>query len=103
MKMNGAGFLGKYNGYFEDWVFCIDMVICGHRGKAIREPLIMYRVHKESSGSRHKSGFQNMLEILRLDRKDFFSNPTYRKQLQSRMKKIIVVDSRERQADASLI
>jgi glycosyltransferase involved in cell wall biosynthesis len=102
MKMNGAGFLTKYNGYFEDWVFCIDLVICGYRGKAIREPLIMYRVHKESSGSRHKKGFQNMLEVLRRDREKFFSNPTYRKQLQSRMKKIIVVDSRERQTDASL-
>jgi hypothetical protein len=43
-----------------------------------------------------------MLEVLRRDRENFFSNPTYRKQLQSRMKKIIVVDSRERQAGASL-
>lgn len=103
MKMNGAGYLTRYNGYFEDWVFCIDMVICGYRGKAIREPLIMYRVHKESSGARHKSGFQMMLEILRRDRKNFFSNPTYRKQLQSQMKRIIVVDPLERHANAPLI
>ena len=29
---NGAGFLSKYNGYFEDWVFWIDMLECGYRG-----------------------------------------------------------------------
>ena len=94
-KMNGAGFLTRYNGYFEDWVFWIDMVICGYRGKAIKEPLIMYRVHKQSLGSRHKSGFENMLVILHRDRSRFFSNPSYRNHLNAQMKRVIVVDPRQ--------
>ena len=81
LAFNGAGFVSKYNGYFEDWVFWIDMVQCGYGGRAIPEPLIRYRVHDESLGARHRSGFDLMLRALKADRVRFFEDSSYRKQL----------------------
>ncbi|ULA58176.1 MAG: hypothetical protein LZF60_20231 [Nitrospira sp.] len=92
-EQNGFGFLSKYNGYFEDWVFWIDMVQCGYRGQVINEPLIRYRVHEKSLGATHKSGWKKMLPILHEDRREFFNNRSYRKQLEKSLNKRIYVQN----------
>jgi glycosyltransferase involved in cell wall biosynthesis len=91
--MNGSGFLTKYNGYFEDWVFWIDMVQCGFRGQVIREPLIRYRVHKTSLGATHKPGWDKMLAVLHEDRKEFFYNRSYRAKLEESLNKRIYIEN----------
>lgn len=92
-RQNGCGFLGKYNGYFEDWVFWIDLVECGFRGQVIKEPLIRYRVHKNSLGARHRAGFEGMLMVLQDDRKRFFHDRRYMKELEKRLNRRIYVEN----------
>jgi glycosyltransferase involved in cell wall biosynthesis len=92
---NGAGFLGKYNGYFEDWVFWIDMLACGYRGQAVAEPLIRYRVHANSLGATHRAGFAAMLETLHRDRARFFGSAAYRRQLARRLNRRVHVENPE--------
>jgi glycosyltransferase involved in cell wall biosynthesis len=86
-EFNGSGFLSKYNGYFEDWVFWIDMIQCGYRGQVIREPLIQYRVHQQSLGATHKAGFRSMLEVLHNDRYSFFHDAAYCNSLTRRLRR----------------
>lgn len=90
-EQNGSGFLTKYNGYFEDWVFWIDMVQCGYRGKVIPEPLIRYRVHKDSLGATHKPEFDSMLKVLHRDKNEFFNDQSYRRKLQKKLNRRIYV------------
>lgn len=90
---NGAGFLSRYNGYFEDWVFWIDMVRCGYRGQVIKEPLIRYRVHKASLGATHASEREKMLPVLYEERPEFFFNRSYRKQLCKNLNKRIYIEN----------
>lgn len=93
-EVNGSGFLSKYDGYFEDWVFWIDLVQCGFRGKVIKQPLICYRVHKGSLGATHKPGFDSMLRELRVDRSDFFHDAQYRARLGRRLNRRVYVRNR---------
>jgi glycosyltransferase involved in cell wall biosynthesis len=86
-RFNGAGFLSKYDGYFEDWVFWIDMVQSGYRGHVIREALIFYRVHRQSLGAIHKAGFADMLRVLHQDRADFFGSRSHRRKLAAALNK----------------
>lgn len=74
---NGKGFLSKYNGYFEDWVFWIDMIQAGYGGKVIKEPLIKYRIHKKSLSATHKPGYEKKLKELKKDRHKFFSSKSF--------------------------
>lgn len=74
---NGKGFLSKYNGYFEDWVFWIDMIQAGYGGKVIEEPLIRYRIHKKSLSATHKPGYEKKLKELKRDRHKFFSSKPF--------------------------
>lgn len=90
---NGSGFLTKYNGFFEDWVFWIDMLCCGYRGQVIKEPLILYRVHQGSLSATHKSGFDKMLKVLHEDRRQFFFDRSYRKQLERKLNRRIYIDN----------
>lgn len=90
-EQNGSGFLSKYDGYFEDWVFWIDMVQCGYRGQVIKEPLIRYRIHKASLGATHKKGYANMLEVLREDRKKFFCDHSYTSQLSKMLNRRVYI------------
>ena len=90
---NGAGFLSKYNGYFEDWVFWIDMVQCGYRGHAIEEPLIRYRIHRSSLGATHKPGFDTMLRLLHEDRGSFFRDRSYRRRLEKTLRRRIYIEN----------
>ncbi|MDF0673219.1 MAG: glycosyltransferase family A protein [Nitrospira sp.] len=92
-ERNGSGFLSRYNGYFEDWVFWIDMVQCGYRGQVIREPLIRYRVHKTSLGATHKPGRKKMLPVLHDDRREFFFDRSYQKQLEQVLNKRIYIEN----------
>ncbi|MGH8490352.1 MAG: glycosyltransferase family 2 protein [Gammaproteobacteria bacterium] len=92
-EQNGSGFITKYNGYFEDWVFWIDMVQCGYRGKVIPEPFIHYRVHKDSLGATHKTGWGEMLKVLHADRWKFFHSRTYRRNLSKMMSKRIYIEN----------
>jgi glycosyltransferase involved in cell wall biosynthesis len=92
-ESNGSGFLSEYNGYFEDWVFWIEMVQCGYRGVAIREPLIRYRVHDKSLGATHKPGFDKMLEVLHENKRDFFRNRTVSKQLEKYLSRRILMEN----------
>jgi glycosyltransferase involved in cell wall biosynthesis len=92
-ELNGAGFMSKYDGYFEDWVFWIDMVQCGYRGQVIEEPLIRYRVHEASLGARHRQGLHDMLKILREDRRDFFQDRKYRRRLERNLNKRIYIEN----------
>lgn len=92
-EQNGSGFLSRYNGYFEDWVFWIDMVQCGYRGQVVREPLIRYRVHKASLGATHKPGWKKMLPVLHNDRKKFFFDRSYQKQLEQVLNKRIYIEN----------
>jgi hypothetical protein len=86
---NGAGYLKKYDGYFEDWVFWIDLVRSGYRGQVIEEPLIRYRFHNQSLSTnfnsrtsfRRKPGYDQMLEVLKEDRRPFFYDRTYLREL----------------------
>lgn len=82
VKLNGEGFLSQYNGFFEDWVFWIDMVRSGFGGIAIKETLIKYRIHKNSLSAIHKSGFNKKLLDLKNDRKDFFKNDKVANEIQ---------------------
>jgi glycosyltransferase involved in cell wall biosynthesis len=84
---NGSGFLTKYNGYFEDWVFWIDMLHCGYRGKVIKEPLIRYRVHKNSLSATHRPNYEQMLKVLHEDRQRFFHDRKYRRQLEANLRR----------------
>jgi glycosyltransferase involved in cell wall biosynthesis len=93
-RRNGSGYLSKYDGYFEDWVFWIDMIQCGYRGTVITEPLILYRVHKDSLGATHKPGFRRMFEVLTEDRKEFFSDSSYRRRLEHRLHRRRYVQNR---------
>jgi glycosyltransferase involved in cell wall biosynthesis len=94
-RQNGSGFLTKYNGYCEDWVFWIDMIDCGYRGQVIKEPLIRYRVHKNSLSAVHKPGYEKMLQILYEDRGLFFYDRSYRKQLEKKLnRRIYIVNNR---------
>lgn len=68
VQAKGVGFLTKYNGYFEDWVFWIDMISTGYGGFAIKEPLIKYRIHRNSLSAKHKDGFSSKIQELRDDR-----------------------------------
>lgn len=86
-EFNGCGFLSKYNGYFEDWVFWIDMLQIGYRGAVIREPLIHYRVHSNSLGARSRTKFNEMLLVLHSDRKEFFNSSSYRRKIQKNLNK----------------
>jgi hypothetical protein len=98
---NGAGYLSQYDGVIEDWVFWIDMVRCGYRGKAIEEPLIRYRVHGSSmssqkegrSNSLHKPGFERMLKLLQEERKPFFTDRAYRKELEKKLNRRIYIEN----------
>ena len=92
-EWNGSGFLTKYDGYFEDWVFWIDMVQCGYRGQVIPEPLIRYRVHKASLGATHKPGWKTMLPVLHADRRAFFFDRSYRKKIEKQLSKRIYVEN----------
>jgi glycosyltransferase involved in cell wall biosynthesis len=92
-EANGSGFLTKYNGYFEDWVFWIDMVQCGYRGIVIKEALINYRVHKDSLSATYKPGFDNMLKVLHEDRKRFFQDRRYMRELHRRLNRSIRVEN----------
>jgi O-antigen biosynthesis protein len=88
-RNNGCGFLTKYHGYSEDWVFWIDAMLAGFGGKAIRETLIQYRVHADSLSGTHKPGFAEHLTGLYRDRRDFFSgkrSSDLRKKLSLQMK-----------------
>jgi glycosyltransferase involved in cell wall biosynthesis len=89
--LNGAGFLKKYDGYFEDWVFWIDLLHCGYRGKVIKEPLIRYRVHKTSLSATHKPGFDEMLRTLHEDKRDFFFDKSHRRQLEKRLNRRLYI------------
>ncbi|MEF3692463.1 MAG: glycosyltransferase [Candidatus Moraniibacteriota bacterium] len=92
-ELNRFGFLTKYNGYFEDWVFWIDMLRVGFGGVVIEEPLIRYRVHKNSLSAIHKSGFKDKLKQLKKDRKEFFYNDKYSKEIQSKIfRKIEIIN-----------
>lgn len=93
--LNGSGFLTKYNGYFEDWVFWIDMVECGYRGQVVPEALIRYRIHPNSLGATHRAGFARMLDTLHADRRDFFGKAAYRRQLGRRLNRRIQVENPE--------
>lgn len=90
-ESNGAGFLSRYNG-FEDWVFCIEMLECGYRGVAIEEPLIRYRIHSGSLGSTHKP-VGDRLKLLHEEKRDFFYNRKYRKRLEERLCKRLIVEN----------
>jgi glycosyltransferase involved in cell wall biosynthesis len=92
-KRNGAGFLSEYNGYFEDWVFWIEMVQCGYRGVAIKEPLIRYRVHNTSLGATHKPGFAKMLQVLHEKKKDFFQDRTVSRELEKGLSRRILMQN----------
>lgn len=92
-KWNRSGFLTKYDGYFEDWVFWIDMVQCGYWGRVVAEPLIRYRVHKASLGATHKPGFEKMLEILKEDRREFFYDRAYIKKLERNLNKRVYIEN----------
>ncbi|MBE0540487.1 MAG: glycosyltransferase family 2 protein [Verrucomicrobia bacterium] len=100
-RENGAGYLSKYDGIIEDWVFWIDMVRCGFRGQVIEEPLIRYRVHKDSmssqkegrSSSLHKPGFERMLKILQDERRPFFHDRSYRKQLEGKLNRRVYIEN----------
>jgi glycosyltransferase involved in cell wall biosynthesis len=92
-QKNGTGFLSEYNGYFEDWVFWIEMVQCGYRGVAIREPLIRYRIHSNSLGAIHKPGFEKMLQILHANKKEFFQDRTGAKELEKSLNRRIVMEN----------
>ena len=93
-KHNGMGFLSKYNGYFEDWVFWIDMLQCGYRGVVIEEPLIRYRVHKKSLSAMHRQGFDKMVQVLHEDRKEFFQNRRYLVELERKLNRRIYTENR---------
>jgi O-antigen biosynthesis protein len=96
-KSNGAGFLTKYNAYFEDWVFWIDMVECGYRGVVVEEPLILYRVHDASLGAPSrltddgKRRFEQMLKVLHKDRAAFFHDRAHRRRLERRLNRRVCV------------
>jgi O-antigen biosynthesis protein len=90
---NGAGFLSKYNGYFEDWVFWIDMLQAGYRGVVIKEPLIRYRIHKNSLGATHKPNFAEMLRTLQEDRKEFFFDPSTARRLDGYLNERIFMEN----------
>jgi len=92
-ELNGSGFLSKYNGYFEDWVFWIDMVQCGYRGQVLKEPLIRYRVHKNSLGAMHKPGFDEMVKVLHEDRKRFFHDRRYVRELEKKLNRRIYIEN----------
>ena len=92
-ERNGHGFLTKYDGYFEDWAFWIDMVQCGYRGHAIREPLIRYRVHTGSLGATHKPGFAKMLKALHEDRREFFHDRSFRRKLARGLNQRIYIEN----------
>ncbi len=94
LEYNGSGFLSRYDGYFEDWVFWIDMVQCGYRGQVIREPLIHYRVHKTSLGATHKPGLKKMLLVLHDDRRAFFFDRAYREQVEGLLNKRIYIKNK---------
>jgi glycosyltransferase involved in cell wall biosynthesis len=90
---NGSGFLSEYNGYFEDWVFWIDMVQCGYRGVVIREPLIRYRVHQDSLGATHKPGYAKRLQALREERKEFFEDRSLLRRLEKLLSRRILIEN----------
>ncbi len=92
-ERNGAGFLKEYDGYFEDWVFWIDMLQCGYRGIAITEPLIRYRVHKDSLGAKHKPGYVKRLRELHEKRKDFFRDRSVAKKLEKQLNRRVIVEN----------
>ena len=92
-EFNGSGFLSKYDGYFEDWVFWIDLVQCGYRGQVIEEPLIRYRVHKLSLGATHKPGFDKMVKVLHEDRKRFFYDRQYMRDLELKLNQRIYIEN----------
>lgn len=92
-EKNGSGFLSEYDGYFEDWVFWIDMVQSGYRGVVIREPLIRYRVHKDSLGAAHKPGYAKKLQALHEDRRDFFKDRSLAEELDKYLNRRIVVEN----------
>ena len=92
-ERNGSGFLSKYNGYFEDWVFWIDMVLCGYRGVVIREPLIRYRIHKDSLGATHKPGYERMLKVLHEERREFFRERGTLKRLDKYLNRRILMEN----------
>jgi glycosyltransferase involved in cell wall biosynthesis len=92
-ERNGSGFVSEYNGYFEDWVFWIEMVQCGYRGVVIREPLIRYRVHNKSLGATHKPGFDRMLQALHEDKKEFFQDRSISKELEEYLNRRIVIEN----------
>jgi len=84
-ELNNCGFLTKYNGYFEDWVFWIDMIRTGLGGRVIKECLIRYRIHKNSLSATHKPGFSKKLSELKTDRRDFFENNKLADELQEKI------------------
>ncbi len=90
-ELNGVGFLTKYEGYFEDWVFWIDMIRVGFGGAVIKEPLIKYRVHKHSLSATHKHNFDVKMKELVKDRNDFFRNDIYIKKLQEKISHCVKV------------
>ena len=92
-RQNGRGFLTEYNGYCEDWIFWIDMVQCGYRGQVIKEPLIRYRVHKGSLLATHKAGYAKMLGVLHDDRRRFFHDRRYARDLQRKLNRRIYVEN----------
>jgi glycosyltransferase involved in cell wall biosynthesis len=93
-KFNGCGFISKYNGYFEDWVFWIDMLQVGYRGVVVKEPLIHYRVHSNSLGARYRANFNEMLFVLHSDREQFFNSSSYRRKIQKTLNKRALIKNR---------
>jgi glycosyltransferase involved in cell wall biosynthesis len=87
--VNGEGFLTKYNGYFEDWLFWIDMISCGYGGRALAEPLINYRVHGSSLSARHRPKADAMKHLLIEDRSQFFMSRKHRSMIAARLRQRI--------------
>jgi glycosyltransferase involved in cell wall biosynthesis len=93
--LNGRGFLSTWNGYFEDWVFWIELVECGWRGEAIAEPLIHYRVHGGSLGATHRAGFEAKLAALHADKWRFFHDRAYQRLLSRGLaRRVVMRDAR---------
>ena len=92
-RLNGHGFLTKYNGYCEDWVFWIDMLQCGYRGVAVAEPLIRHRVHSASLSATHRPQYEYMLRVMRQDRRHFFYDRTFRRRLDRALNRRICIQN----------
>jgi len=75
VRLNSAGWISKYDGFFEDWVFWIDLVRAGWRGRVIPEPLILHREHANNlmKTPARAAGLARMHGELRKDRPDIYA------------------------------